>query len=294
MVWALLLLACADSAVSYRLAVSPRESLQVTVAGEGLPIVLVPGLFGSAFGYRKLIPRLHDAGYRTVVIEPLGYGSSARPERADYSLTAQADRVARALTALSIDRVWVVAHSLGGSIALRLAYRHPDRVLGVLLLDAGPAEAASSPGLRRAMRYAPWIRFFGGARLIRAKLRGQLVASSGDTSWITDETLDGYTDPLARDLIATLKALVAMTRAREPEALQAHLEGVTCPVRLVVGGARHEGGPPPAEVALLTGRLPVFAADTLAHVGHFPHEERPDAIVEALDRLRGAAIGQSR
>src|SRR5918997_3756218 len=79
--------------------VSARESLLVTTAGTGPTIVLVPGLFGSAFGYRHLLQLLPAAGFQAVVIEPLGVGRSPRPRRADYSLTAQADRLAAVLHA---------------------------------------------------------------------------------------------------------------------------------------------------------------------------------------------------
>src|SRR5437899_1410947 len=90
--WLLALALLADTVHTFSLALSPAESVAVTVTGTGDPVVLVPGLFGSAFGYRAVIPLLTDAGYRAIVVEPLGIGSSARPEHADYSLTAQADR----------------------------------------------------------------------------------------------------------------------------------------------------------------------------------------------------------
>src|SRR5215213_3303729 len=77
--------------------VAPAESLRVTAAGTGSVVVLLPGLFGSAFGYRHLLALLPAAGYRAVVIEPLGIGGSPRPRGADYSLTAQAERIAAAL-----------------------------------------------------------------------------------------------------------------------------------------------------------------------------------------------------
>src|SRR5438445_12199900 len=88
-----------DSSHVVQLAVSPQESVAVTVAGAGAgePVVLVPGLFGSAFGYRHLIPLLVGAGYRAIVFEPLGVGTSARPERADYSLSVPAERLATGL-----------------------------------------------------------------------------------------------------------------------------------------------------------------------------------------------------
>jgi pimeloyl-ACP methyl ester carboxylesterase len=110
---------------SRMLALPSGESLRVTTLGRGEPVVLVPGLFGSAYGFRKLMPRLAAAGYRAVVIEPLGVGESGRPENADYSLTAQADRLDAALQALGIERAIVAAHSVGASMAYRLAYRHP-------------------------------------------------------------------------------------------------------------------------------------------------------------------------
>ena len=59
--------------------------------------MLIPGLFGSTFGFRNVIPGLEQAGYEVIVVEPLGIGTSARPERADYSLTAQAGRIAAVL-----------------------------------------------------------------------------------------------------------------------------------------------------------------------------------------------------
>src|SRR5438445_7749687 len=113
--WLIALALLADTVHTFSLALSPAESVAVTVTGTGDPVVLVPGLFGSAFGYRAVIPLLTDAGYRAIVVEPLGIGSSARPEHADYSLTAQADRIAAALDRLSVRHAIVVAHSLGRS-----------------------------------------------------------------------------------------------------------------------------------------------------------------------------------
>ena len=148
--WLLALALVADTVHTFSLALSPAESVAVTVTGTGDPVVLVPGLFGSAFGYRTLIPLLTDAGYRAIVVEPLGIGGSARPEHADYSLTAQADRIAAALDRLGVRHAVVVAHSLGASMAFRLAYRRPDLVAGIVSLDGGPAEGAATRAFRRA------------------------------------------------------------------------------------------------------------------------------------------------
>src|SRR5207247_10993146 len=118
--------------------VAPTESLSVETAGRGAPVVLIPGLFGSAFGFRKLVPLLVGAGYRTIVIEPLGVGASARPEKANYSLTAQADRIAAVLDSLHVRNALVLSHSIARSELLRLIYRRPDLCRGLFWVEAGP------------------------------------------------------------------------------------------------------------------------------------------------------------
>lgn len=288
----LALSAPARDSASLALRVAPAETLHVVVAGAGEPVVLLPGLFGSAYGFRKVEPLLIAAGYRTIVVEPLGVGSSGRPERANYSLTAQADRIAAALDSLGVRHAIVVAHSLGASMAYRLAYRRPDLVRGIVSLDGGPAEAAATPGFRRAMRFAPWIKLFGGVKLIRRKIRSGLIASSGDTSWVDSAAVAAYTAGAAADLDGTLKAYLGMARAREPEPLAPHLPAIGCPVRLVLGTARHDNGIAQREVDLLGRSLPQFSIDSVAGAGHFLYEERPDAVVASvrlLDTRLGAA-----
>jgi len=270
------------------LVLSPAESLEVTVTGTGDPVVLVPGLLGSAFGYRAVIPLLTAAGYRAIVVEPLGIGGSARPEHADYSLTAQADRIAAVLDRLSVRHAVVVAHSLGASMAFRLAYRRPDLVAGIVSLDGGPAEAAATRAFRRAMKFAPWIKLFGGVKLVRKKIRGQLIKASGDASWVSEQVVDGYTAAAAHDLDGTLKAFLAMAERREPERLRPHLAEVRCPVRLLLGTATHEGGVSAEEVAVLAAALPLFIVDSVPGAGHFIYEEQPAVVVTAVRRLRGS------
>jgi pimeloyl-ACP methyl ester carboxylesterase len=271
-------------------ALTTADSVRVTVSGQpGPPVVLLPGLFGSAFAFRQLVPQLEAAGYRVFVMEPPGFGDAPRPRAINYSLTAQAARVARALDTMRVRAAIVVAHAISGSIAYRLAYQRPDLVAGIVSLDGGPAEAAATPGFRRAMKFAPWIKLFGGKRLVRHKITNYLRNSSGDPAWVTDSVIDGYTAGAGRDIDATLRAFIGMAGAREPGPLQPHLAEIRCPVVLVLGGVRHPGAPPAAEVAELQQRLRVFAIDSLPGVGPFAYEERPAAVVAAVDRVRRTA-----
>jgi pimeloyl-ACP methyl ester carboxylesterase len=266
--------------------VAPAETVHVEVwPGTGKPVAVIPGLFGASFTFRKVVPLLAAQGFRPIVIEPLGTGFSSRPLKADYSLSAQSHRIAAVLDSLSSGPVLVLAHSLGAAIAFRLAIERPDLVRGIVSLEGGPTEEAMTPTFRSAMRFVPWIRLLGGIGLVRRKIRGMLLDSSGDQSWVTDGIVLGYTLGEARDLNATLRTFLAMSRAREPAKLAPRLGDIACPVTLVVGTAHHDGDVPPEEVALMSRSIQAFEVDSERGAGHYLQEERPAAVASAVARL---------
>ena len=273
--------------------VAPGEALHVVDHGAGTPVVLLPGSLGTGLpGFRRLKQPLADAGFRFLAVEPLGLGDSLRPPLADYSLTAQADRVRALLDELGLDRAIVVGQGLGVSIALRLAVRHPERVVAVLAIDGGPAESACAGTLRRALKFAPLLRLFAGPRWLRNNVRERLVENSVDSSWVTPEVVEGYLGRAADDFDGTLEMYRRLARAREPEALGERLVEVRCPVLLLVGTLPQDVGIKPEEEALLARRLPHFEREVVRGVGHFIAEEAPSAIVSAVARLADATAAR--
>jgi pimeloyl-ACP methyl ester carboxylesterase len=286
----LALVAVSDStAASHRIRVAPAESLMVSMSGAGRPLVIVPGLLGSAFAFRHLVPPLVELGYRVVIVEPLGMGTSSRPDHGDYTLEAQAGRIAAVLDTLGIRDALLVAHALGGSIALRLALQRPDLVRAIVALEGGASESAATPGFRRAMQFLPWIKFLGGQGLIRKQLRKSLARSSADPTWVTDEVIAGYTEGHVRDLDGTLKAYLRMADARERTPLAPRLPELRPPLLLLLGAAPHDGGPREEEVARMRRSIPHFTLMTVASAGHHLQEEQPAdvaALIGAFDAPR--------
>jgi EmrB/QacA subfamily drug resistance transporter len=129
------------------------------VAGSGPPLLLVHGLFDDALTWRKLIAQL--ARTHTVIAPDLfGHGESDAPRHADYSVEGHAAVLRDLLEVLGHHRVTIIGHSLGGGIAMSLAYRYPARVHRIALISSGGfgrevhplLRALSLPGAGPALR----------------------------------------------------------------------------------------------------------------------------------------------
>lgn len=269
----------------HRIVVAPAETLTVASRGTGDPVVFFHGLVGSAWTWRHAAAGVSERGHRAVVIEPLGTGRSSRPERAEYSLTAQADRIAAVMDSLALGPAILVAHGLGGSMAFRLAVRRPDLVTAIVTLEGGPAERAATRGFRNAMRYVPWVKLLGGVRVVRGQMVKSLRKSSGNPTWITDEAIAEYTAGAEADLDATLKVFLRIAKAREPERIGPRLVEIQVPVLLLQGTADHDGTVAREEVDLLARSLGRFSRIPVPGAGHYLQEERPDAVVAAIASL---------
>jgi pimeloyl-ACP methyl ester carboxylesterase len=285
-----LLTAPADSIVIRDIEVARGETLRTTSVGTGQPLVLIPGIFGGAFGYRKITGPLVARGYRTIVVEPLGYGSSSHPKNADYSFTAQTERVAHTLDQLGIKGALFVAQSSGAAIAFRLAILRPDLVRGLLSIDGGPSESAATPGMKKAFKFGGGlVKFAMDQSKLRHDVRREIVKNSGDTTWVTDAVIRAYTAGQTADMNGSIDAFHRMSKSKEQDSLAARLHQCAVPVRLLVGTVEH-----PAEVSddqreLLSEKLPDFKADSVRGAGQYIQEEQPAAVLAAVAGLERAA-----
>jgi pimeloyl-ACP methyl ester carboxylesterase len=279
-----------DTAVVRDIQVAPGEILRTTTIGTGQPLVLIPGLFGAAYTYRMLTGPLAAEGYQTIVVEPLGYGWSSHPKDADYSYTAQTERVSSALDSLGIRRALFVAQSSGAAIAFRLAVRRPDLVRGLLSIDGGPAESAATAGMKKAFKFGGGlVKFALDESKLRHDVRREIVKNSGDTTWVTDAVIRGYTAGQTADMGGSIDAYQRMSKAKETDSLTDRLHECAMPVRLLVGTVSH-----PAEVThdqreMLSDQLPNFRADSVSGSGQYIQEEQPHAVLDAVARLSEAA-----
>jgi len=138
---------CFNAVNELRMAFSEGENHTVLVAGHrvhyvvegpvgGPPVVLVHGLGGRAEDWRNLTPWLTQAGFRVYMPDLLGFGRSERPADFSYSVPDQAEVVVGFMDALGLKQVDLAGWSMGGGIVQHLAFRHPERVRKLTLMDA--------------------------------------------------------------------------------------------------------------------------------------------------------------
>jgi pimeloyl-ACP methyl ester carboxylesterase len=118
--------------------VAPEVRLHYVVAGEGAPVVLLPGWPQSWYTWRFVLPLLVAAGRRVYAVDPRGFGDSDMPATG-YDLATVATDVHRFIARLGLagtDGVDVVSHDVGSWIAHAHATTFPGDVRRLVLSDA--------------------------------------------------------------------------------------------------------------------------------------------------------------
>ncbi|MDT9696811.1 alpha/beta hydrolase [Streptomyces sp. P17] len=105
----------------------------------------------SSVYHAHIAARAELTGRRSLFVDLPGHGISDRPQHFGYTLEEHADALAAVLDAAGLTGAELVAHSLGGAVAIVLAHRRPELVSRLVLteanLDAFPPPTAGSSGI---------------------------------------------------------------------------------------------------------------------------------------------------
>jgi pimeloyl-ACP methyl ester carboxylesterase len=254
-------------------------------AGSGPVVVLVHGITSTSATWANVLPYLAE---RFTVIAPdlLGHGESAKP-RGDYSLGAYASAIRDLLFALGHDRATFVGHSLGGGVAMQLAYQFPEHCERLVLVSSGGLgrditallRAASLPGSEFVLPLLVNGRLLGAGHAVGKLLNRVGLRVHTDVG----EVLRGHaslSDSEARSaFLHTLRTLVDHGGQRIDASDRLYLADAI--PFLIVWGERDPIIPVAHAYAahdLVPGsRLEVFPA-----AGHFPHLDDPLRFVGLL------------
>src|SRR5665213_3507966 len=98
----------------------------------GRTVVLLHGRNFPSSYWAPVIKTLNEAGYRVVVPDQIGFGKSSKPA-GDLHFDTLARNTVTLLDHLRIARADIVAHSMGGMLAVRIARAYPDRIQHLVL-----------------------------------------------------------------------------------------------------------------------------------------------------------------
>jgi pimeloyl-ACP methyl ester carboxylesterase len=272
-----------EASVARTLALHGHE-VHYRMAGEGETVLLIHGMAGSSRTWRAVLPKLARS-YRVIAPDLLGHGESAKP-LGDYSLGAHASGLRDVLGALGVERATLVGQSLGGGVAMQLAYQHPEVCERLALVSSG--------GLGREVSWILRALTLPGAELVMPVLFPSFVRDSGNAFSRFVARL-GWRAPHIAEMWRAYASLA------EPENRHAFVrtlravidpggQSVSATDRLYLAGAVPtlimwgDSDPIiPVEHAYRAHELmPGSRLEILEGVGHFPHVEVPDRFVELL------------
>ncbi len=254
-------------------------------AGSGPVLLLLHGIANSSQTWERVAPALSE---RFTLIAPdlLGHGESATP-RGDYSLGAHATAVRDLLTALGIEHVTVVGHSLGGGIAMQFAYQFPERCERLVLVSSGGLgrevhlllRAAALPGADYVLPFLTSSRLVGAGRQLGGLLRRVRLAPGGDVEVLAQ----GFT---ALDNAGSRQAFLHTVRAViEPggQRVSAHdrLALASLIPSLIVWGEK-DSIIPASHGAAAHEAMPGSRFEVFPGAGHLPHDADPDRFAAVL------------
>jgi pimeloyl-ACP methyl ester carboxylesterase len=263
------------------------ERIAYRDSGQGPAMLLIHGMAGSSRTWRAVLPKL-STRYRVVAPDLVGHGLSAKP-RGDYSLGAFAVWLRDLLDELGINRVTLVGQSLGGGVAMQFVHQHPEYVDRLVLISSGglgpevgwTLRVMSAPGTELMLPViAPQFAVALGER-VRSRLSAWGIHNARAA-----ETWAAYTslaDPRGREaFLRTLRAVVDH-RGQAVSAYNRLGFASGLPALLVWGQDDQIIPATHGEAAHLA--LPGSRLTVLPGVGHYPHLEAADEVVDAIEEF---------
>ncbi len=251
-------------------------NLNYTVLGQGRPIIILHGLFGSARNWQG-IARTLATSYRVITPDLRNHGQS--PHAEDMSYLEMADDVVAIVDQLQCNDTIIVGHSMGGKVAMTAALMNPALFSALVVVDIAPVNYNHD--------FKPLINAMHSLNLQSLKNRAQ--AASALAKVINDI---GITQLLLQNLIRTgdafqwrinLAGIMAnLDLIRQfPDMIKNRTYSLPA---LFIGGAESDYlcKHPHAEILQY---FPVAEITTIEGSGHWPHVEKPDAFLKVIKKF---------
>jgi len=245
----------------------------------GEPVFFLHGNFGSWRWFQPVMERMEKSPYKGVALDLPGFGDSSKPER-PISIDNYAREFSQFVQAFEKQgillkpgqKIKIVAHSLGGAVALQYAVDHPQKVEKMLLIDPCPVN-----GLKTPEEYYPILSTYrDNVGLLQTALGATIP--SGDPDKLLPRLVD---DALQMDK----RAFTENARALERFNVQQRVQQFSFPVHILVGELDSLVTPELLHTTLLS--IPQASLQIIENTGHSVPVEKPDRFLAILQDFFG-------
>ena len=113
------------------------ELLSTSIKGEGSPIIILHGLFGSADNLARVSTEL-EKNFQVIRVDLRNHGNSFHHTNMSYPIMV-AD-IKRVMAHYNIERAHFIGHSMGGKVAMEFALSYPEQVIKLIVADIAPVK----------------------------------------------------------------------------------------------------------------------------------------------------------
>ncbi|GAA0518074.1 alpha/beta hydrolase [Saccharopolyspora thermophila] len=261
---------------------SPHGTVRWAVLGDGDPVVLLHGTPFSSYVWRDVASVL-AARHRVFVWDMPGYGRSEMRDDQVVSLAAQQEVFIGLLRHWGLSAPAVVAHDVGGAVALRAALLDGARYARLALVDAVSVRPWGSEFFRLVQQQAPVFAALPPT-LHEALIRRYITTAAHRE--LRAEVLDALVEPWLGEVgQPAFYRQIAQADERFTREVEDRYADLDCPVR-IAWGVRDEWLPQD-RARDLARRIPHADLTWIPEAGHLVQEDNPAALTAFLMRFLG-------
>ncbi|MBA3785289.1 MAG: alpha/beta hydrolase [Acidobacteria bacterium] len=163
--------------------------------GAGEPVILIHGIPTWSYLWHRLIPVLSEQN-RVIAPDLIGFGYSDKSDNFDRSIARQTEMIDALMEKMGIEQANIVAHDIGGGVALRLATLYPHRVNKLCVMNSVSYDSWAIEAMIQLGH--PSAYYMASASTTVATLRQMLKQGFAETP--DDEVLDGIFAPYSTEV----------------------------------------------------------------------------------------------
>lgn len=246
----------------------------------GPAILLIHGSNSMLQTWEPLVALLGDK-YRLISLDLYGHGLTGPNPTGAYDAETNIAEAVRVMDAVGVDRAYWVGNSMGGWLAWRAGLSVPDRVAGLVLIDASGAQVSQK------------VRPYLGARLARSAI-GRILLPEITPRFLVKKSLEeNFARPerLTENLVDRYWELLrfpgnrqaAVDRAETPRepGKWSEIGNLKMPVLLLWG--ERDRVIPVSHARAFAAAIPNSKLITYSDAGHLPMEETPEQVARDID-----------